>query len=76
MSTTKDLAQLINATAHLQSEGMLVPVQILDARVSFGKIHVQVTPVGGEGNTWVDRERVWLQGDVTVAPPLALIRRV
>lgn len=58
MATTKELAQLINTIVRLQSEGLSVPVKILDARVSFGKIHVQITPVGGEGNTWVDHDRI------------------
>ena len=38
------------------------PVKITDARESFGRLDVLVTPLDGEGEAWVSAERVKVRG--------------
>jgi hypothetical protein len=33
-----------------------VEVKTIDARISFGRIDVRITPVAGTGETWVDSQ--------------------
>ena len=57
--TTKELAQVIGKSAFLHVENVfLVPVTVEDAKMSYGQVRYQVTPVGGSGASWVDSSRV------------------
>ena len=47
---------LITITMHSQS--FKAPVEIIDARTAFGRVDVLVKPTGGEGQAWVDANRV------------------
>ena len=38
-------------------KGLFVPVNVLDARIAFGRIDLKVTPVGGRGELWVENNR-------------------
>ena len=60
----KEMSAMLGQVGQLRTytEGLLVPVSVIDARVSWGAVQVQVTPVGGAGTTWVDKGRVKLAG--------------
>lgn len=61
--TTADMAKLLGRKGELKTEGLSIPVEIEDARESFGRTDVLVRPVGGRGTTWVSLERVWLNDE-------------
>ena len=60
MTTVKELAQHIGQYGYLRVQGMQVAVEVVDARVSFGGVHLEITPASGSGTTWVDRDSVML----------------
>lgn len=61
----KELSKLLGKTGRLlTNEGLKVRVSVLDARVSWGSVHVQVTPVEGNGTAWVDKGRVSMDDDL------------
>jgi len=39
-----------------------VPVNILDAKFTFGHVNLLVEPVGGKGQQWVDLKRLRFEG--------------
>ena len=45
---------------YLRVQGMEVAVAVVWARLSFGRVQLEVTPVSGAGSTWVDRGAVML----------------
>lgn len=62
----KDLAVLVGRTGQLQSPRLpfTVDVSILDARMTYGAVHVQVRPVAGQGEGWVALDSVMLDPEV------------
>ena len=44
----------------LRVQEMEVAVEVVWARLTFGRIHLELTPVSGCGSTWVDRGSVML----------------
>ena len=40
------------------SPGMLIAIEILEARVLWSKVHLLITPVSGTGSVWVHSKRV------------------
>lgn len=52
------LARLVASTNGKGS--VLVPVKVKDARSVFGRVDVLVSPIGGEGELWMDAERLTL----------------
>jgi len=44
----------------LRVQGMEVEVLVVWARLSFGRVQLEITPVSGSGRTWVDRDSVTL----------------
>ena len=60
MSTTIDLAGLINQFGQLATESITVPIMITDSRHVFGRVDVLVVPMGGSGSQWVDLNRVMI----------------
>ena len=44
----------------LRVQGMEVEVEVVWARLTFGRVHLEITPVSGSGSTWVDRGSVRL----------------
>ena len=44
----------------LRVEQMEVAVEVVWARLTFGRVHLEITPVSGSGSTWVDRDSVML----------------
>jgi hypothetical protein len=57
--TLKEQATLLGP-ALLRTEGMLVPVEVSDVRLVFGRLDVYVHPAGlpKNGGKWIDRNRV------------------
>lgn len=54
----KELGKAIDTTA-LLSEGVLsFPVLIKDAKMAYGQARYLITPIGGKGEVWVNKERV------------------
>jgi len=45
----------------LAAEAFLVPVEVKDAKQSYGRVRYLVTPVGGAGEAWVDVDRLTWQ---------------
>lgn len=61
MSNAKELAQYIGKRGQIRtSDGLLVEVEVLDARLTYGRIQIQVTPCMGVGNAWKNLESVRL----------------
>ena len=58
--TAVALAALVGSTALLNDLGrpMGYMVRIIDARWSFGRVHVCVRPMTGEGSAWVVRDQL------------------
>ena len=58
--TAVALAALVGSTAQLNDLGrpMAYKVRIIDARWSFGRVHVCVRPVTGAGSAWVVRDQL------------------
>lgn len=46
--------------SHASSGVLKVPVKVKDARSMFGRVDLLVTPVGGEGEVWMDAAGVTL----------------
>jgi len=67
MTTTAEMALVLNKFATWHKEGIRWTVQIVDARVSWGKrglrnptlnTQYEITPFAGDGRFWVDGDRV------------------
>jgi hypothetical protein len=63
--TLADYQTYVNKLATLENvlPGFDVAVRITDVRSAFGRIDVRVTPVAGHGDTWVNVNRVIVEGD-------------
>ena len=53
-----EINQLIGKYGRFSTEGMIFRVNILDARSSFGRTDLEITPADGSGSKWVSMERV------------------
>ena len=62
----KQLTALVGRTGQLQSPRMpfTVDVSIIDARMTYGAVHVQVQPVAGQGDGWIALSSVTLDPEV------------
>lgn len=49
----------VNGVGFVQFDKMRIKVKVLDARKSFGRDDVLITPVAGDGEQWVDLTRVF-----------------
>jgi hypothetical protein len=57
--TTAEMAKYIGAVALYQPvPAMKFPVEILDARMSWGKVQFQITPGAGQGPAWVSEDSI------------------
>ena len=56
MTTANVMAQRIGETASYHVGDLSFQVYILDARLSWGRVHYQVQPVAGDGAKWVDAD--------------------
>jgi len=60
MTTVKELAQYLGRSGHFWLNAMEVAVTVLDARISYGFVQLQIEPVSGRGTAWVQLESVQL----------------
>ena len=62
--TALELAQHIGQTgAYLGVPDLVIEVRIVDARVSWGQLQLQIQPTSGSGSKWVNAESLgglWL----------------
>ena len=59
MKTIKELASLIGTTGEYNvSRDLWITVTVEDARFTYGKLQLEVTPVAGRGTMWVHAENV------------------
>ena len=58
--TVKELAQYLGRSGHYQIQGMRIVVRVVDARISFGQVQLEIAPYSGSGSTWVDQGSVIL----------------
>lgn len=56
--TTKELAKYIGMDAEHDNGFYRAAVKIADARVMYGAVQVQVTPLAGRGTAWVRLDSV------------------
>jgi hypothetical protein len=56
--TVGQMATRIGQNAVLEVKGMRVFVEVTDVRQVWGKVQYQITPVVGEGSTWVDESSI------------------
>ena len=60
MATVKEMAQYLGRSGRFHVQGMEVAVKVVDARVSFGQVQLEIEPFSGSGSAWVDRDSVRL----------------
>ena len=53
----KELQDLIGTDVTIEFDGLKVAVVVVDAKVSYGKPRLLISPVAGEGTVWVDARR-------------------
>lgn len=56
--TTQSLALLLGQTFLVRFDKLRVRVTVLDAKVSYGRVRVQVSPTDGVGSAWIEAERL------------------
>jgi hypothetical protein len=56
--STLALSQAIGKLGTLASDKLYFDVRIIDAKLAYGNLRYQVTPVSGTGSVWVDSSRV------------------
>jgi len=55
--TAIELAKYIDQTATYHGvPGLVIEVTVIDARVSWGQVQLQIQPVSGSGSKWVNAE--------------------
>ena len=54
--TANEMALYIGKVAQHDAAGYSATVRIYDARMSYGRIQLRVTPVTGNGNVWVNAD--------------------
>lgn len=62
MNTQKDLSAFIGKTGTYQTGGLTVNVKIVDARLTFGRVDLFITPVSGLGQKWTMAAKVKIEG--------------
>lgn len=60
MTTANDMTPVIGQTVQLRVEDIKVLVMVLNAKNSYGRLRLLVTPVAGSGEQWVEMSRVSL----------------
>lgn len=56
--SVKELSKAIDTTALLNEGELSFPVLIQDVKISYGQARYLVSPIGGRGSVWVNKERV------------------
>ena len=55
---TAELSKAIGRRGQLASNGLLVTVTVLDARIAYNRVDYLVEPAMGSGQVWVSSSRV------------------
>ena len=65
---TRELMKVIGQQGVLSGRRneFVVVVRITDAKMSYGRVLYQVTPISGQGSVWVDATRVTLSNESEV----------
>lgn len=58
--TTAEFVAASKKPATLSVEMLQIPVNVVDHQVHLGREELKVTPIGGYGESWVERDRVSL----------------
>ena len=58
MGTVKELAQYLGRSGRFHVQGMEVAVRVVDARVSFGQVQLEIEPYSGSGTAWVAQDSI------------------
>jgi len=61
MKTQNDLNEYIGKTGTYETGGLVVNVKILDARNTFGRVDLLITPVSGLGQKWTMAAKVKME---------------
>lgn len=61
--SVKNMARYLDKTGLLRIDDMRFPVRCVDVKIAYGNMRVLVTPINGEGQTWVDASRIRVVGD-------------
>ena len=56
--SVKEMSDLIGTTVQIKVETFTVPMVISDVKIAYGNKRLLVSPVGGNGQSWVDASRV------------------
>jgi len=56
--TANQLIVAVGQTVNVRVEKWVVPMLVLDAKTAYGVARVQVRPVSGEGEAWIDLSRI------------------
>lgn len=56
--TARQLAPAIGSTVTVRFESLQIRCLVLDAKNAYGNVRLQVMPVAGEGEQWVDLSRL------------------
>jgi hypothetical protein len=55
--TTAELAKYIDQTATYHGvPGLVIEVKVIDARMSWGQVQLQIQPTSGSGSKWINAE--------------------
>lgn len=75
MTTAAELGELVGKLGRLtvNDDKLRVDVQIINAKMAYGTLRLEVVPAAGEGSAWVDASRVELAADPE--PATELVRR-
>ncbi len=57
-STAADLIRLVGQTVEVRAESFRIPCKVRDAKRVYGVVRVLVAPVHGEGEQWIQLDRV------------------
>lgn len=61
--TAHELSQMIGRQATWSIFELQVPVEVTDARFMFGRVDVQIKPVGGAGTHWCSVRAITIEED-------------
>lgn len=62
MATHNQMAMAVGRVAAIRENGLTILVRVLDAKTAYSVVRLLVTPVSGQGQAWVNAERVILEG--------------
>jgi hypothetical protein len=54
--TTAELAKLLGQLGSYYIPGLVIEVTVIDARMSWGQVQLQIQPTSGSGSKWVNAE--------------------